>query len=375
MCNQNLNAKNPLNATNARKSTLIKSQHISQNLAQNLIQNRWRKNSRQKNSVYKIAVKILGLALLSAQIFCIQAFALGSEKTAQSKSSQTQKTPQSQQKPQTTQTTQNPQTPQNPQSQKGQEQRLIVLDPASIEIIYLLGKGESIKAIASMQHSHIYPQEHTSKLASVGSFSNPSVEKILSLKPSLVILSLYSLGLQERLENLGIKTAYLEANRLEDMYENIAKLASLLGVEQRGAELTLKTKNEIESLRKEAKFRGKSAVFLYSSNPLMAFNDNSVIADILRVLGLENKTISTNVARPILSNEFLLKANPDMLILGVQADDISALIAQNPALKNLKAYKNGAILTYPKAHRLLRVSPTIVDGIKELKSMLEQGIK
>ncbi|MGX2970986.1 ABC transporter substrate-binding protein [Helicobacter sp. T3_23-1059] len=264
---------------------------------------------------------------------------------------------------------------QNLPSLTEKEQRLIVLDPASIEIIYLLGKGESIKAIASMQHSHIYPQEQTSKLASVGSFSNPSVEKILSLKPNLVILSLYSLGLQERLENLGIKTAYLEANRLEDMYENIAKLASLLGVEQRGAELILKTKQEIESLRKEASFKGKSAVFLYSSNPLMAFNDNSVIADILRVLGLENKTISTNVARPILSNEFLLKANPDMLILGVQANDISALIAQNPALKNLKAYKNGAILTYPKAHRLLRVSPTIVDGIKELKSMLEQGTK
>ncbi len=364
MCNQTLNV---LNATNTQESMLIKSQRVRQKLAQNLSQTSGRRNS-GRNAL----IKILTMALLSVQILCVQAFALGSEKNAPSKSSQTQNTQKTQK---TTQTPQSPQTTQNLQSLTEKEQRLIVLDPASIEIIYLLGKGESIKAIASMQHSHIYPQEQTSKLASVGSFSNPSVEKILSLKPNLVILSLYSLGLKERLENLGIKTAYLEANRLEDMYENIAKLASLLGVEQRGAELILKTKQEIESLRKEASFKGKSAVFLYSSNPLMAFNDNSVIADILRVLGLENKTISTNVARPILSNEFLLKANPDMLILGVQANDISALIAQNPALKNLKAYKNGAILTYPKAHRLLRVSPTIVDGIKELKSMLEQGTK
>ncbi|WP_051397623.1 ABC transporter substrate-binding protein [Helicobacter macacae] len=255
--------------------------------------------------------------------------------------------------------------------------RLVVLDPASIEIIYLLGKQDSIKAIATMQQSHIYPQEHTSKLPSVGSFSNPSVEKILSFKPTLVILSLYSLGLKERLENLGIQTAYLQADRLEDMYENIAKIATLLGEEAKGAQLIDKTKREIKSLQatQQNQKPQKSVIFLYSSNPLMAFNDNSVIADILRLLGLQNKTITTNVARPILSNEFLLKADPDILILGVQANDISTLIAQNPALKNLKAYKNNAIFTYPKAHRLLRVSPTIVDGIKDLKTTLDSATK
>lgn len=261
--------------------------------------------------------------------------------------------------------------------EQAKEMRLVVLDPASIEIIYLLDRQDSIKAIATMQQSHIYPQEHTSKLPSVGSFSNPSVEKILSFKPTLVILSLYSLGLKERLENLGIQTAYLQADRLEDMYENIAKIATLLGEEAKGAQLIEKTKREIKSLQatQQNQKPQKSAIFLYSSNPLMAFNDNSVIADILRLLGLQNKTIATNVARPILSNEFLLKADPDILILGVQANDISTLIAQNPALKNLKAYKNNAIFTYPKAHRLLRVSPTIVDGIKDLKATLDSATK
>lgn len=265
----------------------------------------------------------------------------------------------------------------SPESKQTKEMRLVVLDPASIEIIYLLGRQDSIKAIATMQQSHIYPQEQTSKLPSVGSFSNPSVEKILSLKPTLVILSLYSLGLKDRLENLGIQTAYLEANRLEDMYENIAKIATLLGEEAKGAQLIDKTKQEIKSLQatQPSQNTQKSAIFLYSSNPLMAFNDNSVIADILRLLGLQNKTIATNVARPILSNEFVLKADPDILILGVQANDISALIAQNPALKNLKAYKNNAIFTYPKAHRLLRVSPTIIEGIKDLKATLDSATK
>lgn len=252
---------------------------------------------------------------------------------------------------------------------KAKQHRLVVLDPAIIEIIYMLNEQHSIQAIASLQHSHIYPEEQTKKLPSVGTFSNPSIEKIIATKPTLVILSLYSLGLREKLENLGIKTAYFEANRLDEMYDNIQNVAKMLGVESKGKELAQKTRKQIQELK--ANPIGKSAIFLYSSNPLMGFNDNSMVADIMRIVGLENKTIATQIPRPIISNEFLLKANPDMLIFDLQITDKETLIAQNPILKNLTAYKNGEIYACsPKVHTLLRASPTIVERIKQFKNHL-----
>ncbi len=254
---------------------------------------------------------------------------------------------------------------------KAKENRLVVLDPAIIEIIYMLGEQRTIKAIASLQHSHIYPEDQTKKLPSVGTFSNPSIEKIIATKPTLVILSLYSLGLREKLENLGIKTAYFEANRLDEMFDNIQNLAKMLGVESKGKQLTQKTREQIEELKSNP--IGKSAIFLYSGNPLMGFNDNSMVADIMRIVGLENKTIATKIPRPIISNEFLLKANPDMLIFDLQITDKEMLIAQNPTLKNLKAYKNNQIYACnPKVHTLLRASPTIVERIKQFKQHLQQ---
>lgn len=250
--------------------------------------------------------------------------------------------------------------------------RLVVLDPAMIEIIYMLGAQEYIKAIASLQHSHIYPEDQTTKLPSVGTFSNPSIEKIIATKPTLVILSLYSLGLREKLENLGIKTAYFEATRLDEIYDNIQNVAKMLGMESKGKELAQKTYQEIQALR--ANPIGKSAVFLYSSNPLMGFNDNSMVADIMRVVGLENKTIATEIPRPIISNEFLLKANPDILIFDLQISDKEALIAQNPVLKNLTAYKNNQIYACnPKVHTLLRASPSIVERIRQFKQYVQQA--
>ena len=254
---------------------------------------------------------------------------------------------------------------------KTKENRLVVLDPAIIEIIYMLGEQRTIKAIASLQHSHIYPEDQTKKLPSVGTFSNPSIEKIIATKPTLVILSLYSLGLREKLENLGIKTAYFEANRLDEMYDNIQNLAKMLGVESKGKQLAQKTREQIEALKSNP--IGKSAIFLYSGNPLMGFNDNSMVADIMRIVGLENKTIATKIPRPIISNEFLLKANPDMLIFDLQITDKEMLIAQNPTLKNLKAYKNNQIYACnPKVHTLLSASPTIVERIKQFKQHLQQ---
>lgn len=253
------------------------------------------------------------------------------------------------------------------------KERLVVLDPASIEIIYLLGAGDEIVGIASLQHSNIYPEQETKKLTSVGTFSNPSLEKIVALKPSLVILSSYSTNLEERLKQLGIKTLFLKAQELKDLKSNVDKIAKLLGREKEAKQVLDKFDKEIEELKKEP--LDKSAIYLFSSNPLMAFSDNSLVADILRILGIKNLTVKSEIQRPIISSEFILKQDPDMIILGITVEDSKELIKQNQVLQNTKAYKNGHIFSYDKTHSLLRLSPTMVDRIKEFKQVLKSNLQ
>ena len=107
------------------------------------------------------------------------------------------------------------------------KERLVVLDPASIETLFMLKAEDQIVGIATLQHSNIYPKDQTSKLTSVGTFSNPSLEKIVALKPSLVILSSYSLNLEEGLKNFGIKSINLKAEHLEDITKNITTLGQI----------------------------------------------------------------------------------------------------------------------------------------------------
>ena len=74
---------------------------------------------------------------------------------------------------------------------------MVVLDPASVEILYMIGAEDEILAIPDMKN--IKPIEKTSRLTKVGTFTYPNVEKIISLKPKRVILTSYSIGLTEQL--------------------------------------------------------------------------------------------------------------------------------------------------------------------------------
>lgn len=250
------------------------------------------------------------------------------------------------------------------------KERLVVLDPASVETLFMLGAKDQIVGIASLQHSNIYPQEKTSKIESVGTFSNPSLEKIVALKPSLVILSSYSLNLEQNLKNFNIKTLYIKADRLQDIKANIKILSKITNKEKEGEILSQEFEENLKNLSQNP--LNKSAIYLYSSNPLMAFNDNSLIADILRLIGIKNLSPKSKIARTIISPEYILKQNPDLLILGINADENS--LKTNPLLQKIKATKTKQFYINKNTHILLRLSPKIIDRIKEFKDNLEKNL-
>ncbi|ELD4953962.1 ABC transporter substrate-binding protein [Campylobacter upsaliensis] len=247
------------------------------------------------------------------------------------------------------------------------KERLVVLDPASVETLFMLGAGEQIVGIANLQHSNIYPSDKSSKLTSVGTFSNPSLEKIVSLKPSLVILSSYSLNLEEGLKNFGIKSLYLKANHFDDIKKNIQILAQITHKNEEGKRLIKEFEQGLESLKNEP--LNQSAIYLYSNNPLMAFNDNSLMAEILTLIGIKNLSPKSQIERPIISAEFILKQNPDLLILGINANQ--DFLTQNALLSQTKAVKTGQIYTNEKTHILLRLSHKIIERIAEFKRALK----
>ncbi|MDD7514130.1 MAG: helical backbone metal receptor [Campylobacter lanienae] len=243
--------------------------------------------------------------------------------------------------------------------------RLVVLDPAIVEMLYMLQAQDEIVAIAQPTTSAIWPENLTKNLPSVGTYTKPNLEKIIELKPDLVIASFHSINTISELKKFDINATIYEANSLENIYSNLEQIGKIVEKSHKANEIIASLKNSLNSATNHDKLQGKKIAILFSVNPIMAFNDQTLPGDIASKLGLKNIVTDTKAKSPILPIETLLVANPDFIIVIGDNEQKNSLIKSYPALKSIKAAKNGKIISIPSS-LILRGTPRIAEGIEIL---------
>lgn len=244
--------------------------------------------------------------------------------------------------------------------------KLIVLDPAVVETIYLLNGEEKIVAIGKTAMSKIYPEEKTKDLESVGNISKPSLEKILSYTPDLVILNGMSTKTGETLKSLKIPYLINEAGNIQEILDNINAYGEILGKKEESKKLYEDSAAKLDELKEKIKNKplGLKGTVLYSLSPMMGFNSKTLPGEVLELLGVENITNSLTGERPIISQEFLLKENPDFLAGAMSIKSVDDIKNSNPAIKEIKAGQKNNIFIVD-SNKILRGSPRIFELILE----------
>lgn len=246
---------------------------------------------------------------------------------------------------------------------------IVVLDPAVVEMMYMLEAEDQIAAISTLEFGKIWPEDKTEKLKSVGTYTKPNLERIVELKPDLVVTSFHSDGVNVDLAKFGIKTLTMQANSVDDICKNIEKMGDITGKKERAGELVAKIKQDFLKFQ-NSNLSGKKILGVYAATPLVAFNDASLPGDMFTKFGMKNVAGGLAGAMPIVQNEFILAQNPDFIIV-VGAKDGSDFLAQNPVLKATSAAKNSKILNVPSS-LVLRGTPRINDAANELFNMLNK---
>lgn len=244
--------------------------------------------------------------------------------------------------------------------------KLIVLDPVVVETIYLLNGEEKIVAIGKTAMSKIYPEEKTKDLESVGNISKPSLEKILSYTPDLVILNGMSTKTGETLKSLKIPYLINEAGNIQEILDNINAYGEILGKKEESKKLYEDSAAKLDELKEKIKNKplGLKGTVLYSVSPMMGFNSKTLPGEVLELLGVENITNSLTGERPIISQEFLLKENPDFLAGAMSIKSVDDIKNSNPAIKEIKAGQKNNIFIVD-SNKILRGSPRIFELILE----------
>jgi len=193
------------------------------------------------------------------------------------------------------------------------QERIIALAPSISEIVFALGKGDEIVGVSEYAS---YPEE-VKKITKIGGYSNPSLEKIFSLNPTLVIGQSHYDKTLRQLDKLGIKTLSLEMTTIANIQDSIEKIAKALKTDPSAL------LNPIDGAIKQAQGKhktGERVLIVYGlsldlNRGLYIAGHNIFYEDIIRLCGAENAYSFEKLSQPVLHYEGLINVNPDKVIL------------------------------------------------------------
>lgn len=244
--------------------------------------------------------------------------------------------------------------------------RIVVYNLGAVEILYKIGAGKNIVGIAEHKVD-VYPKAEIKKVSSAGSITNPSVEKIASLKPDLVITNVMS-NKKKELDKLGIPNITFASKSLKDIENNTIILGKITGKEKESLNLVNWMKGRVEYAKKNYRLRGKGIV-VYSVNPLTSFAKNSLPVEVLQVMGL-NIVVPNNSKKPIISTEYLLKENPDYII-GTRGIKNKQELNKIQLVNQTKAYKNNRLICIDSS-KILRGSYRVFEEFEIIYNQMKK---
>ena len=196
--------------------------------------------------------------------------------------------------------------------------RIVSLSPILTENIYLLEADDRL--IANTVYGVNPPEaKHKEK---VGTVIQANIEKIISLKPDLVLaISLTNPRQIKRLEDLGIRVIKFDQPKdFSEICQQFLKLGEILGKEEKAKEIIERARQHVAVIRAETeKLPKKKVFFQIGVKPLFAVTKDSFTHDYIEFGGGIN--IAANERSGVYSRENVLKENPDVIIIAMMGSE------------------------------------------------------
>lgn len=250
-------------------------------------------------------------------------------------------------------------------------QRIISLAPSITELAYAAGLNKRMVAVTAYSD---YP-EAAKKLPSVGDAFRLDWERIIALKPDLVLAWKSGLSGRDRdaFGKLKLKLLVLEPRRLNDIPRALRLLGRVAGTEAEAETAALNFEQRSDVLRNRYAERSVVRVFFQiAESPMLTINGKHIISDVLHLCGAENVFADAPLLTPVVSGEALVKEQPQMLLgiadTGDQAEEIRNLWRKLP----LHSARKGD-MAFVSADLISRPSPRILLGAEQVCNEIESS--
>ncbi len=197
-------------------------------------------------------------------------------------------------------------------------QRIVSLGPINTENVYLLNAQDRL--IANTIYC-VNPPEAKEK-DKIGTLLQANIEKIVSLKPDLVLATSLTRPRQvAKLKRLGINVVqFTQPANFDEISEQFIKLGQLIGREERAQRIVDKARRAIDTIRQKTAGRSKKKVFLQvGTRPLFSSVEDSFTNEFITLGGGEN--IAKGSLQGVYSRENVIAQNPDLIIIAIMGTE------------------------------------------------------
>jgi iron complex transport system substrate-binding protein len=248
-------------------------------------------------------------------------------------------------------------------------ERFVSLAPNLTEIAYAIGAGERLVGNTTFCN---YPEQAKS-VAKVGDTLQPSIERVLTLRPQLVLVSTASQleAFTSQLNEHGIAVYITDPHDLEGVFRTITNLGDLLNEPVAASDVVKQLRARTETVERAVAGAPPVRVFFQlSSQPLYTAGKTSFVTNLIERAGGRSVTSNVNEAWPRLSDEAALASRPEALImLSGESMGVASNTKVAPALRKSPAVQTGRVYSID-GDLLTRPGPRLVDGLEQIARAL-----
>lgn len=254
-------------------------------------------------------------------------------------------------------------------------QRIVSLAPGITETLYALGLADKIAGVTTFCN---WPAAACAK-QKIGGFTNPSIEKIVSLKPDLIIATADGnrQDTVQQLAKLGLSVYVINPVDARGVLRNIFQIGKITNREKAAEMLAGKLQKRLDNIAVQVRHKKKPKVFFQlGQEPVFTAGSKTLINEVIERAGGINIAGHDTARYPVYSAEGIIAASPEIIVFAPMVNDgkYAAVKSFWRKFEEIPAVKNNRI--YPiDADLINRASPRIFDAIEIMASFFYSDIK
>ncbi|CDI48839.1 ABC transporter substrate-binding protein [Clostridium tetani] len=245
--------------------------------------------------------------------------------------------------------------------------KVVSLGPNVTETIFALGKGK--KVIGRTEYCD-FPKE-AEKINTIGTLQSPNIEKIVELKPDVVIASTHAKKENlDKLNQLGITTIALYGEEdFEGAYDVISSIGKVLNSNKEANAIVNNMKKKVNFVKEKVKEKDTPSVYYvigFGKGGDFTPGKDTFLHKLITLAGAKNA--GEDAVNWKYSLEKLIEKNPDIIICSKYFDAKKGLQGTT-GYTDLKAVKNNKLFEIDN-NMLDRQGPRLADGLEKLAKLI-----